>query len=644
MAIRLDPSNVIAATNFTSPAGQDFPGSSLVPSPAVAKVWHQEAIRSYNDGKYQGALVLIEQALRSEETSLRWNDFAVMQLAVRNFAAAESGYRRALKLDPENHLTSANLVALLESLGRDGEAACLLNPATADLVQKNRVAALLVAAKIGDTSFLAGQIVKYLSRLPAQDPELTAALAEALTRSRNSGFLARQCCTLLDGLPSESGRKFLEAFQRLSAWDPRFHSALGLWHIKHGDYDRALAAFHRIFDWNPADLFAESMMIECEHKRSALGSSSCDPFEGIEEYLKESFCDSPWKHLELGADNGAYLCCPAWLPMCIGVPSRETAEEIWSSEVAVAIRKAVWEGSFKYCSKVHCPKIAARSLPTRSSGGERFRRLYGDLAKPCSPSTPNADAVPKPSTLVLSYDRTCNLACPQCRRSFYAADSAQQKQMDQDYEQFILTVVKDATVLTVNGSGEVFGSRHSRRILRILTRAEYPNLKLCIISNGQLFDRRAFEAFDLRGRLSRVVISIDAARPETYSVVRRGGDFNRLLRNVEFLGDLRVKEGEEFHLQFRFVVSALNFREIPAFVTLARKFHANSVLFTLIRNWGTFDSSEFEQMNVASPANPHHGELVQILNSPELLDPIVDMGSIQTYSMLKAVRREESNR
>jgi len=40
---------------------------------------------------------------------------------------------------------------------------------------------------------------------------------------------------------------------------------------------------------------------------------------------------------------------------------------------------------------------------------------------------------------------------------------------------------------------------------------------------------------------------------------------------------------------------------------------------------------EFEKMNVASSTNPLHEEFVEILDSPELLDPIVDMGSIQTY-------------
>jgi wyosine [tRNA(Phe)-imidazoG37] synthetase (radical SAM superfamily) len=457
-------------------------------------------------------------------------------------------------------------------------------------------------------------------------------MVEALKRARNSGYFALQCFALLARLPSATVCEVLDEFGSLAVRDPKFHSVLALWYMTQRDYDGALAALHKVFDLNPADLFAESMIIECEHQRRAPDSGCSDPFEGLEAYLRESFCDAPWKHLELGLDDSAYLCCPAWLPTCVGRPSRTSVEEMWHSEVAVEVRRAILEGSFRYCSKVHCPKIAGRSLPRRSSASERYPELRSVLTAEESgfEKTPAA-AVPKPLSLVLSYDRTCNLACPQCRKSFYSAHRSEQEQMDRDYERFILAVAKDATALTLDGSGEVFASRHSRRILGLLTREQYPNLKFCISSNGQLFDRRAFETFDLKGRLSQVHISIDAARPETYKVVRRGGDFNRLLRNLEFLDEVRLHEGERFYLELRFVVSALNYREIPEFVTLARRFHADCVLFTVIRNWGSFSANEFEQINVASATNPLCKEFVEILNSPELLDPIVDMGSIQTY-------------
>ncbi len=300
-ALRLNPKNATAASNLRFVTGQKV--NPTAPSTATAAELHQAALEHYNEGKYKEALDLIERALKSGESSQRWNDFAVVQLAVKNFAAAELGYRRALELDPANHLAAANLVALLETLGRDAEASQFLSAAGPGLVEKNREAALLAVARLGNKQLLASQLFKHLSRLPEQDPALPVSMAEALGRSRNSGYLARQCCALLTRVPPESRDIFLEAFRLFSINEPKFHSALALWHMSQGDCERALEGFHKVFDSNPADLFAESMIIDCEHRRHATCPAPPDPFEGIEAYLRDRFCENPWKHFEIGVQQ-----------------------------------------------------------------------------------------------------------------------------------------------------------------------------------------------------------------------------------------------------------------------------------------------------------------------------------------------------
>src|SRR5208283_4032249 len=100
--------------------------------------------------------------------------------------------------------------------------------------------------------------------------------------------------------------------------------------------------------------------------------------------------------------------------------------------------------------------------------------------------------------------------------------------MEAQYEKYILETAEQAELVYLSGAGEVFASRHSRKILGLLTRAQYPRLRIRIISNGVLFDRKAWETFDLQDRMEAIFISVDAAREETYRVVRRGGDFQRL--------------------------------------------------------------------------------------------------------------------
>jgi MoaA/NifB/PqqE/SkfB family radical SAM enzyme len=203
--------------------------------------------------------------------------------------------------------------------------------------------------------------------------------------------------------------------------------------------------------------------------------------------------------------------------------------------------------------------------------------------------------------------------------------------MDRTYLPMIVRAAQDAEVVYLAGAGEVFASKHSRHLLSLLKREQFPRLKFWLLSNGQLLNERAFHELDLHGRVEEMQISVDAARPETYRIVRRGGDFQRLLSNLGFLGDLRSSQGENFRFELRFVVSSINFREMPEFVQLGRGFHVDSVLFTIVRNLGHLSLADFEKLNIANPDHPEHQEFLRVLESPELSDPIVDCGSVAPY-------------
>jgi hypothetical protein len=107
---------------------------------------------------------------------------------------------------------------------------------------------------------------------------------------------------------------------------------------------------------------------------------------------------------------------------------------------------------------------------------------------------------------------------------------------------------------------------------------------------------------------------------------------------LAFLDDLRSSRGEKFRFELSFVVSSMNFRDMPEFVQLGRKFRVDSILFTIVRNWGHLSLAEFEKLNVANPCHPEHQEFLRVLESPELSDPIVDCGSVEPY------RRRERRR
>jgi len=90
---------------------------------------HAMALRLFQAGQAAEALALLREALRNDEYSELWSDWAAMQFSLGQPGEAERGFAIALELDPTNLQTAANLGALLASQGRHVEALPLLEQA-----------------------------------------------------------------------------------------------------------------------------------------------------------------------------------------------------------------------------------------------------------------------------------------------------------------------------------------------------------------------------------------------------------------------------------------------------------------------------------------------------------------------------------
>jgi wyosine [tRNA(Phe)-imidazoG37] synthetase (radical SAM superfamily) len=340
--------------------------------------------------------------------------------------------------------------------------------------------------------------------------------------------------------------------------------------------------------------------------------------ESTKDYLKAHFCANPFRQLETSPTGLAYVCCPIWLPTPIGTIDSDP-EQLWGSDAATRIRESIIDGSFSYCSHLHCPLITNRLLPSRDEpqSQEIIREYKTNPAK-------------LPERLVLSHDKSCNLSCPSCRTAVYMANSRKQEQLDRLTEQTLVPLMRDATSVMITGSGDPFGSKHFRNLIKRLNSGDFPNLRMELITNGQLMDQRAWSELNLDGRVTYVQISIDASEASTYAVVRRGGDFARLLKNLAFLRDLR-RSGKIERLEFSMVVQALNFREMPAFVKLGDEFAADAIYFNMIRQRDIFSRQEHAEAFIGSPDHPEYEAFVETLKAPELSQSNVQIGNVLEY-------------
>jgi len=93
----------------------------------LAEWSHTAGLKLFGDGNYKAALREFGRSLGEEESSERWNDWAVTQTALHRPEEAEEGFRRALELNGRYAQAAVNLGALLIRLDRVAEALTFLD-------------------------------------------------------------------------------------------------------------------------------------------------------------------------------------------------------------------------------------------------------------------------------------------------------------------------------------------------------------------------------------------------------------------------------------------------------------------------------------------------------------------------------------
>jgi GT2 family glycosyltransferase len=112
-------------TAETAPSEPSTPGTedaaALDRDPPSAKALSgmaEQAARPMEPARPADTLKTLTSALREQESSELWNDWARAALACGDPGLAESGYRRALELEPSHRQAAINLAALLLAQGR----------------------------------------------------------------------------------------------------------------------------------------------------------------------------------------------------------------------------------------------------------------------------------------------------------------------------------------------------------------------------------------------------------------------------------------------------------------------------------------------------------------------------------------------
>jgi len=330
--------------------------------------------------------------------------------------------------------------------------------------------------------------------------------------------------------------------------------------------------------------------------------------------IKNKFCSRPWDFFEIQEKN-IYNCCPTWVNhVTLGETTTDLdIEKVWNGNLAKKFRESILDGSFRFCNKELCPQIKNNSLPTKED--VKNGALGGLFSTIVEYNLTTADM---PATINLCYDRSCNLRCPSCRKDFiYYTEDKHKEKFDK------LTLINEAVLkyvhsakkpiaLNITGSGDPFGSKHFYNLLKKLDYQKNPNIKIVLQTNGVLFDEKRWE--DLKNIHKfhiDTIVSLDAGEEHAYNLTRKGGDWNKVNRNLHFIRRLKM-EGFINWVRLDMIVQNNNYKTIPQFIDIAKQHDFNSYTSRIV-NWGTFTPIEFMYHNIFDPRHPHHQELKSII-------------------------------
>ena len=326
--------------------------------------------------------------------------------------------------------------------------------------------------------------------------------------------------------------------------------------------------------------------------------------------FKDYTCKYPFERIEILPRGEVYTCCSGYIKHNYHIGNiyedHESFEEIWNSDKARKLRYSVQEGNFEFCQKkcrfFHMPVGADNAIVPKDDA--MSCKCWEDYVVNTAPRY-----------IMLSCDESCNLRCPSCRSTTRALSKDESDRLYNRLMKIVRPMLKDCELLGALSTGELFASNAISRFLKTINAQEFPHLRLNLTTNLQLVDEKKWKEFSNLLQIPKTMrVSVDGASKETYEKNRLGGRWERLMENLTYLCELRKDPKAHVDwVRLNFVVQDNNYYEMEDFVAMAENLGADAVEFQKLGNWGTFSEQEYREKDVLDSRNPHHKNVMEIL-------------------------------
>ncbi len=305
-------------------------------------------------------------------------------------------------------------------------------------------------------------------------------------------------------------------------------------------------------------------------------------------------CLVPFMRLEfLSSGNVSACCAPFTKVKSVGNMNNQTIEQIWNGREIKRFRKLLLLGQTKKICMPNCRylnngPISVKDIRTDTEEGAL---LYDDICNG------RVKLKSRPLRFNLANLTVCNLNCDMCHSTRFGERNNSIPEHVRKVHENIRKYFDKRITIYLTGNGEVLARRDTRELLQNFDSKKYDKVTFQILTNGILFQPRMWETIK-HNNYTYANISIDAATKETYEKIRRGGNWEQLMKSLEVFKKAR-EEGKFSSVNINMTVMRSNFREIPQFVEMARARGFNSLLTKIRGRWddeNIFESNDKETL------------------------------------------------
>jgi MoaA/NifB/PqqE/SkfB family radical SAM enzyme len=198
------------------------------------------------------------------------------------------------------------------------------------------------------------------------------------------------------------------------------------------------------------------------------------------------------------------------------------------------------------------------------------RMLKTDDSAERAPAEALAPLGPRQLKVLMDISNKCNLRCRMCHFSFDRVFYRPSEYLTPaDFTRIADQVFPYAHTVVLSAGSEPTTSPHFEEILAIAGKWGLQELKF--LTNATLLTPSMISAIIDCG-VSQIDVSVDGALASTYEAIRRGARFERLVRNLKRLRDMKQARGVSTPLvQFNLTLMKSNLAELDRFVDLAEE-------------------------------------------------------------------------